>query len=549
MAVTTITIKSDGKVVDQGLEILSIEVNKELNKIPLAELRLIDGNVAKKEFKVLDSGVFDIGKSIEILLRHEGNPGEEAAVFKGIVVNIELAMTSGRTALTVEMSDEAIRMTNGRHNAIYHKSDAEIIKDLALRNKLKADRIAKTTVKHKEMVQFYASDWDFALSRAEANGHMLIADDGVISTLKPEVNTPALSLELGQDTIYDFDLQVNGRQQCFQVDSIGWDIAKQSLSKPASGSVYQFAQGNQDLAKFTDVVGGKSVTLMHPVPLPPQELRTWADAQVIKSRLALIRGWVCITGTNKVKPGQTLEIKGMSKSFTGSNIVSGVRQEVNHGSWNTYVQIGMDIDWFATKANIMDTPAAGLLPGVNGLQIGQVTAYEKDPENHSRVKVHIPAFNKEKETVWARLTSLYAGAERGMFFRPEIGDEVIVGFLNDDPRQAIILGAVHSSAKKTPLDVTSENAQKGIITKQKYQLLFDEEKETITLSTSPANSICIDEKNKLINIKDINGNQVELSSNGVKIDSAKNFKITAKKNIEMEAKGNVSIKGAKIDLI
>ena len=48
------------------------------------------------------------------------------------------------------------------------------------------------------------------------------------------------------------------------------------------------------------------------------------------------------------------------------------------------------------------------------------------------------------------LATLDAGKERGTFFRPEIGDEVVVGFLNDDPRHPVILGMCHSSAKPAP---------------------------------------------------------------------------------------------------
>lgn len=36
-------------------------------------------------------------------------------------------------------------------------------------------------------------------------------------------------------------------------------------------------------------------------------------------------------------------------------------------------------------------------------------------------------------------------------FLPEVEDEVIVGFLNDDPRDPIIQGMVHSSVKAVPI--------------------------------------------------------------------------------------------------
>lgn len=550
MAVTTATIKSGGKVMNPDFELLSIDVTKEFNKIPTAELKLIDGDVAKKEFRILDGDFFEPGKKIEIVLKYEGSPDKETRVFAGIVVNQGLEMNRSGTTLMVELCDEAVKMTSLRNNTLFtDKKDSEIIKKLVTEHKLDIGSFADTKLPHDQMVQYYASDWDFVLSRAEANGHLVKVSDGEISTVQPDLTPPALVLELGKDLIYDFDFQVNGLNQFKKVEAVGWDVAKQKLTTASKGKEFDVAQGNFNISNIAEAVGGETATFVHPVALHPAELKAWADAQVIKSRLSLLRGWIKIPGTGKVEVGQTIDIKGVSKRFTGRNIISGVRHQVTASDWVTHIQIGMDTSWFLPKPRRMDTQAAGLLPGVNGLQVGLVVGHEKDPLNEFRVKVNIPAFDNQKGIVWARLTSLDAGAERGVFFRPEIGDEVIVGFLNDDPRQAIVLGSVHSSANKPPLSVTAQNGQKGIITKQKYQLLFDEENETISLSTSAKNTILIDEKNGTVSLEDANGNLVELSKSGVTIECAKDLKITTKGDFEIAAKGNVTIGGKKVDLI
>lgn len=550
MAVTTATIKSEGKVMHPGFELLSIDVSKEFNKIPIAELRLIDGNVAKQEFEILDGNFFEPGKKIEIALKYEGESAREETVFTGIVVNQGLELNSFGTTLMIEMSDAAVQMTSVRNNALFtKKEDGEIIKALVTKNGLTAGQIARTNLPHPEMVQYYATDWDFILSRAEANGHLVLANDGVVSTIDPKVEAPQFELELGRDNIYDFDLQVNGLNQLDRVESVGWDVAKQKLTRPSEGKAYKVTQGNFAAEKIAKAVGGEQATFVHPVSLHPAELKSWANAQVVKSRLSLIRGWIKIPGEPKLKVGQTIEIKGVSKRFSGKNIISGVRHQVTPSSWVTHIQIGMDADWFAAESKVVDAQAAGLLPGVNGLQIGVVVAHEKDPHNEFRVRVHVPAFDPLKGTIWARMTSGDAGLERGIFFRPEVGDEVVVGFLNDDPRQAIVLGSMHSSANKPPIVPEAENSQKGIVTKQGYRLVFDEKEETIVLETSAQNSFRIDEKKGVVSIEDANGNRVELSDKGVLIESAKDFKISSKGNFEIEAKGNVKIGGKKVDLI
>lgn len=550
MALTTVTIKSNGKVMSQDFEILSIDVSKEFNKVPRAELKLIDGDVSKSEFHILDGDFFELGKQIEIALKYEGEPNSEERVFSGIVTQQGLSLDRMGTTLMVDLADEAVKMTRGRSNAIFaNKKDSEIITSLVAKHGLTAGSIAATKLAHAQMVQYYSSDWDFVMARAEANGHLLLSDDGEVSTVEPEVGTPFLDLELGRDVIYDFDLQVSSLDQYDQVESRAWDIAKQSLTQPSKGKDYPVSQGNFKVDALAKSVGGEKVDLIHPVALHPDELESWAGAQVIKSRLSLIRGWIKIPGTAKVKVGQTLEIKGVSQRFAGKNIICGVRHHVSTSDWVTHLQIGMDANWFMSRHSAVDSQAAGLLPGVNGLQIGVVLAHEKDPDNEFRVKINIPALDSKKESVWARLTSPDAGDKRGVFFRPEVGDEVIVGFLNDDPRQAIILGAMHSSAHQTPLPVSAENGQKGMVTKLGYHLIFDEENETISLATSEKNRIEIDEKNGRISINDAHGNQLEMSDKGLVIDCIADCTISTKGNFEIAAEGNVKIDGKKVDLI
>ena len=48
------------------------------------------------------------------------------------------------------------------------------------------------------------------------------------------------------------------------------------------------------------------------------------------------------------------------------------------------------------------------------------------------------------------------------YFRPEIEDEVIVGFINEDPNQAVSLGALHSSKNPAPIGIADDNHQKRL---------------------------------------------------------------------------------------
>lgn len=548
---TTAQITSNGKAVGTTSQFTSLTVRKEFNKIPEASLKLMDGNIPQQAFNVLDSDVFEPGKEIEIKLSHDGAPQSEDAIFKGVVISQGLSRGHEGPMLMVELCDYAVQMTSVRRNAVYvQKKDSEIIQSIIAKYPdLSVGTIENTTVTHAEMVQYYTSDWDFVVARAEANGQLVSVQLGVVSVQSPVVKGQAFEVALGQTDLYDFDMQANGREQYDQVSSRGWDIQRQVLSKPEQGVPFNISQGNYNQKAIAEAVGADETVLIHPAALTPEELKSWASAYLMKSRLSLLQGWVKIKGKADVSVGGAIKMSGVGKRFTGENVITAVRHEIAREDWVTFLEIGMDAAWFTGQQNVVDIQAAGLLPGINGLQVGLVVAHEDDPDRHSRIKIHIPAFHETDGIVWARLAAPDAGAGRGMFFRPEVGDEVIVGFLNDDPRQPVVLGAMHSAANKPPVAVTKKNSQKGIFTKQKYQLLFDEENEVITLSTTAQNKISIDQKQGTITLADAHGNQMQMNNQGITLASAKDMTITTQGNFEIKAQGNVTIGGKAVDLI
>ncbi|TEB40308.1 Rhs element Vgr protein, partial [Flavobacterium circumlabens] len=91
--------------------------------------------------------------------------------------------------------------------------------------------------------------------------------------------------------------------------------------------------------------------------------------------------------------------------------------------------------------------------------------------------------NNEEQGIWCRVASPDAGENRGFFFRPEIEDEVIIGFINEDPNNAIVLGMLHSSGKPAPITAADANHQKGIVTRSEMKVVFDDEKKSIGIET------------------------------------------------------------------
>ncbi|MCB9746246.1 MAG: Rhs element Vgr protein, partial [Alphaproteobacteria bacterium] len=98
--------------------------------------------------------------------------------------------------------------------------------------------------------------------------------------------------------------------------------------------------------------------------------------------------------------------------------------------------------------------------------------------------------------------------------------EVVVGFLHDDPRLAVVLGMLHSSAKAAPIEPSDDNHQKAFVSRSGVELLLDDEAVSVKLSTPGGASLLIDDDQGLIELVDQNGNSVTLSGDGVRIESA-----------------------------
>jgi len=545
MGVVTATILSAGVAMNPAFELVNIDIVKEANRIPYATLTLLDGEPAKQTFAISDDSFFEPGKEIEIKLRHEGEPGGTASVFKGLVVKQVVEANAQGTWLTVEMKDNALKMTQTRRSAVYNQqSDSDIFGQLISKHGLKKGMLAVTQPKHPEIVQYYCSDWDFLLSRADLYGLLVIAEDGEISIREAKIDgSPKLSYEFGVSNMNGFEIEVDGSHQYASVESIAWDPKTQKLTQASRAKSFSLSQGNLRAGSIANLVGGKVQSLSSAVPLDPKTLQAWADGAMIKSRLSMIRGSISTPGIGAIHRMDVIEVAGVGKRFNGRTIVTGVRHRVDQDGWQTDVQFGISADRYISSAEVMDRPAAGQMPGVNGLQIGIVSAID-DPDKLSRVKVILPGIDEKKGEIWARLASPDAGKGRGFFFRPETGDEVIVGFFNDDPRQAVILGAMYSS-KNTPPDAlekeSKDNVAKGIVSRAGTSLTFsDKEKPSLVLQTPAANKFTLDDDGQLIEIKDQHGNTITMSKDGIVIKSAKDFKI--------DASGNVEIKGSKVDV-
>lgn len=537
--VVRLTLFSDGTQLDGAVPVISVAVVKTVNRIPSARIVILDGDMPGKDFPVSNTDSFKPGAKIKI---NAGYGSEEETIFQGVVVRHGIKISGNNySRLLVECKDQAVKLTIGRKNGNFVDStDSDIIGKL-IGNAGLAKDLDATTKQHKELVQYYCTDWDFILSRAEANGLLVIADDGKVSVKAPDTSaTPPLKVTYGED-LMEFQADLDAESQLTSVKGVSWDMKTQAVVEAEQAPQTLNAQGDLASAALAGVVGPASYRLQTSAPADKDVLTAWAKGCQIKSGLARIRGRMKFQGSAKAKAGSLIELAGVGNRFNGTVFVTAVNHEIAGGNWLTEVEFGLSPDWFAEQRDIVAPPAAGLLPGVEGLLVGVVTKLDGDPEGENKIQVKVPVLQAETEGVWARLAQFYASDGIGAFFVPEIGDEVILGYFNNDPSHPVILGSLYSSKRKPPYALAAENNTKAIVTRSKMKMEFEEKDKVITISTPGNNKIVISDKDKSILIQDQNSNKVELKPDGIVLDSPKDITITAKGKITLDAVQSIGI--------
>lgn len=550
----TFAVKSNGTDVNGRYEILSVEVEQALNRIPSAKIVVRDGSAADETFVVSAGDDFAPGVKIAVLA---GYHGKNTAVFSGVVVKTSIHHRAGvESSLTVHCRDTAAAMTVGRRSACFTgTTDGDVMKKLISGHSLSAD-VASTSTQLEEITQFAATDWDFLLARADANGFVVNVSDGKVSVQPPDLSGDAvLSVTYGVDLL-DVDLEQDARVQVTSVACSAWDPKTQKVLTATQAIGNDNPLGSDKSAALAEVTGAEAFALHTTTPATNDDLKVWAKAQVLKFTLAKIRGTVRFQGSALAQPGKLLELAGLGERFDGNAYLSGVRHELRGGDWTTEATIGLDPTWFATQADVNAAPARALLPAIHGLHLGTVKQIQDDPAGEFRVLVQVPVVDDTGKGIWARLTQPYASKNAGSFFYPEVGDEVVLAFLDSDPRFPIVVGSVYSSAHPPAGTPDQKNSFKSIVTREQLKVLFDEGKKIITLVTPQKNTVEINDDRKSITLTDQNGNSVKLSPDGIALESATDILLSAKKNVTIDAgmgitataKQNVSVDGLEVTL-
>lgn len=536
----TFKVLSGGTELPGKYGVKSIVVEKEVNRIPYARIVILDGSIPEQDFKLSNEDLLTPGKEIVITA---GYHSEEETIFKGVVVKHNIKIRNGSSYLIIECRDKAVKMTLGRKSKYFYEStDSDIIEELISNSGLTAD-VEATANSHQELVQYRASDWDFMVTRAQANGKLCFVDDGTIKVAKPELSGETIETVAFGSSVHEFDGEIDARDQFSKITAASWSYTDQELIETEAQDPAINLNGDLSPSDLAAVFGIEDLQFKHGGNLTQEELQDWSDAKATFQQLAKTRGRVKFQGIPAVKPGVLLTLEGVGNRFNGKIYVTGVRHEIAEGNWLVDAQFGLSPTWFSETYDVSEMPGSGVIPSISGLHVGVVSQLESDPDGEDRILVQIPIINAEEEGIWARVATLDAGENRGSFFRPEIGDEVIIGFVNDDPNDAVVLGMLHSSAKPAPIVASDDNHEKGFVTRSEMKMIFNDDKISYTLETPAGKKVTLDEDADIIKIEDEHSNVLTFSSDGITMESAGDIKIKASGDVNLEGT-NINVKAS-----
>jgi len=179
----------------------------------------------------------------------------------------------------------------------------------------------------------------------------------------------------------------------------------------------------------------------------------------------------------------------------------------------------------------------------------------KDPEQLGRIKINYPWLNEASESDWVRVVSLMAGPDRGGFFLPDVGDEVLVAFQNGNLHTPYVLGGVWNKNKKPPeKNADGKDNIKIYKSRSGHTMTFSDDsegkKELVEIKTNAGHVILLDDASgkEKIEIKDKTGSNkitIDSTANSITIESTTDIKMKST-NITIEASGNLNMKGAMV---
>lgn len=404
---------------------------------------------------VVEKSGVTIGAKLEISVTTDASPTPEKLI-QAEVTSLEAEVDSTGSFTIIRGYDPAHRLFRGRHTASYTQATAsDAAKKVAQRVGLSPGDVKSSSTVYDHIGQCGQTDWEFLDGMAKRIGYEVAvrenkldfgprktADTAPSPSGGPSANP--LVLQLGSD-ILRFRSVITAAEQVGNVEVRGWDIAQKRKivsNAPAGTKTVQLATANP--AAMAKPFGNPKYVASAVAYRTQSEADSAAKALVEEIGSSFAEIDAVARGNPKLRPDVAISIEHAGKPFDGKYTLTTVRHryEPTTGYTTAFAVTGRQ-----ERSLYGLTGAGGKERTGGGVVIAQVSDVN-DPEHQGRVKLTFPWMSDDYVSDWARTVQSGAGKDRGAMVVPEVGDEVLVAFEQQDPSRPYVIGGLFNGIDK-----------------------------------------------------------------------------------------------------
>jgi phage protein D/phage baseplate assembly protein gpV len=459
--------------------------------------------VHNRDNALLDSALFDLGKTVEI---HLGYGNDLMPAFLGEITAIEPSFPpDGPPTIRVSGYDKSYKMRRAQPEPTEYAfmNDSVIAARIAAENGLIP--VVDPTPGLPEKVVQVESDMAFLKSRAEQYFFDVYVDWDRLHFQFPRPQTAAHVVEWGKNLI-GFSPRISAAGMA------GLQVIR-GYNQELAQTIYVTAlAADFDIDNLVERLGSSAIELLSSLArkgIRKQTVENPLDATVLaRSLLAdLLEGMYegsgsCI-GIPGMKAGQYIAVRGVGRRFGGTYRVRKVAHRIDGGGFTTEFSItqrGHTSLLGLLRRQIAEEPPPDKPERFHGVLVGEVEDNNelrgKPPKVPlGRVKVSFPGLSASFTSGWAPCTTPMAGKDAGFYALPDPGDQVLVAFEHGDLGKPYVIGRLWTAKSRPPAaNVAGTNSERVIKSRAGHSITFDDTADTgkLTIADGSGSTITLD---------------------------------------------------------
>ena len=502
-------------------------------------------------------------------------------IFDGEITAIEgIYGEDGNVQLRIRAFDRAHRLTIGKKTRAFGDggpvpitTEMQIVTEIAGKVGLTPMMVPPSTITYNYVMQYNQTDWDFLWSRAQLLGYQVYVSGKQLYFQDASLPRHLIPVNLAWgNNLFRFEPRILSMGQVNQATAYGWDpdskktISSTSNSNLVHNLIPEVNYGSKALSKGLNISKSEDV-VVSPVFRTNAAAKAAAGSSFASHDTQFVRASGEAQGNPSLLAGCNAVVTNVAVRFTGTYYITQATHIFTGGDYRVKFEVS-GRDPYTMRSLLLGKENENL-NRIDSVVIGVVSDVN-DLSNLGRVKVKYPWMPKdgssELSSNWARVASPGGGKERGLFFTPEVDDEVLIAFEQGDVNFPYVVGSLWNKKDKPPKApsgspvVAGKVNQRIVRSRSGHVIVLDDTsgKEMITVTDKTGkNTIVIDSAKNSMTFTaqgditlNAGGKLIMTSKADFSVDSKTKVDIKAATQMKMEATSGTNIKSgsSQVDL-